>query len=43
MKYHTNNTNFKFMKTFKAALILLIFAFVPHMTAQQSRASDQAD
>jgi hypothetical protein len=43
MKYHTNNTNFKFMKTFKAALILLIFAFVPHMTAQQSRASDQAE
>jgi hypothetical protein len=43
MKYHTNNTNFKFMKTFKAALILLIFSFLPHMTAQQSRASDQAE
>jgi hypothetical protein len=29
------------MKTFKAALILLIL--LPHMTAQQSRASDQAE
>jgi hypothetical protein len=38
-----NNTNFKFMKTFKAALILLIFSFAPHMKAQQSRASDQAE
>jgi hypothetical protein len=28
MKYHTNNTNFKFMKTFK---IIMIF-FLPHMT-----------
>jgi biopolymer transport protein ExbD len=43
MKYHFNNTNFKFMKTFKAALILLIFLFAPHMKAQQSRASDQAE
>jgi hypothetical protein len=42
MKYHFNNTNFKFMKTFKAALILLIF-LLPHMKAQQSRASDQAE
>jgi hypothetical protein len=41
MKYHFNNTNFKFMKTFKAALILLIF-LLPHMK-QQSRASDQAE
>jgi hypothetical protein len=31
------------MKTFKAALILLIFSFAPHMKAQQSRASDQAE
>jgi hypothetical protein len=30
------------MKTFKAALILIIFSFAPHMKAQQSKASDQA-
>jgi hypothetical protein len=30
------------MKTFKAALILLIF-LLRHMKAQQSRASDQAE
>jgi hypothetical protein len=37
MKYYSNNTNFKFMKTFKAALILIIFSFLPHVNAQKAR------
>ncbi|MFT7396542.1 MAG: hypothetical protein ACI96G_001298 [Flavobacterium sp.] len=43
MKYYSNKTNFKFMKTFKATLILLIFSFAPHMNAQQPGPSDQVE